>query len=63
VGAAAVVIDEVERVPDGSPGAPQDDVAVWKAISLFLCVLWASNFPVIKIIYDTVPSIDPSLLR
>ena len=63
MGTDPMAIEDGERVPDGSHGAPQDDVMVWKAISLLLCLLWASNFPVIKIIYNAVPSLDPSLLR
>ena len=45
---------------DGDMSIPSDPT-FWKATTVVLCVLWASNFPVIKVVYDNVPSLDPSL--
>lgn len=39
-----------------------DSPAVWRAILLLLCILWATNFPVIKLIYQLVPNMDSPLL-
>lgn len=35
--------------------------AVWRGVVVVLCILWASNYPVIKLLYDEVPSLDPQL--
>ena len=33
----------------------------WRAVVLGICVLWSTNFVVVKEIFQAVPSIDPSL--
>lgn len=41
--------------------AQADDVNLWRFATFVLCIIWATNFPIIKVIYDEVPSLDPSL--
>ena len=37
------------------------DTTAWRGVVLGICVVWSTNFAVIKEIFHAVPSIDPSL--
>ena len=37
------------------------DTLAWRGVVLGICVVWSTNFAVIKEIFQAVPSIDPSL--
>jgi len=39
----------------------QESEAFWKSLVWFLAFCWATNFPVIKMMYDAAPELDPSL--
>jgi len=44
-----------------SAGEEYGTDAFWKGVVCFLCVLWATNFASVKLIFETAPNLDPSL--
>ena len=41
--------------------APPPPSALWRGVVLLICIVWSTNFVVLKEIYHAVPSLDPSL--
>lgn len=39
----------------------QESDLFWKGVVLCIAITWATNFPVIKVMYDAAPTLDPSL--
>jgi drug/metabolite transporter (DMT)-like permease len=56
-------LDATESVTDSGQftGLNEKGSAQWRAVVLGICVLWSTNFVVVKEIFNAVPSIDPSL--
>lgn len=38
-----------------------NNTTFWRVVVLGLCILWSTNFAVIKYLFDIVPDMDPSL--
>lgn len=53
----------MEKANRGSWSNLQKSPLVWKGLMLFICVIWATNFAVIKKIFEVLPDgvLDPSL--
>jgi drug/metabolite transporter (DMT)-like permease len=54
---ASKSIDAVKE--EAAPNALFESDAFWKSMVLVITVLWATNFPVIKEIYSSVPGLSP----
>jgi len=62
-GGGVVPVDKISSNVTDEPDdpAPKDPSLVWRGVVLGICLIWSTNFAVIKEIFQAAPTIDPSL--
>jgi hypothetical protein len=62
-GGGVVPVDKISSNVTDEPDdpAPKDPSLAWRGVVLGICLIWSTNFAVIKEIFQAAPTIDPSL--